>query len=215
MLADRAIESQTPMPQGYPILLDVSNRLMVIVGGGSVAVRKAAALIDAGATRVRVVAPEIHAQMPPPVERIKERYAPQHLEDATLVFAATNSRDVNDAVTRDARERGILVNQADDPTMSDFTTPAQLKRGPVTIAVSAGSPALAVAIRDGLEKRFDDRWSQMAQAMQTLRPELQQRLSEQTRHQIFHELATDEAMSVLAREGVDGLRAWIRQRTSG
>ena len=90
---------------------------------------------------VRVVAPEIDAQMPPPVERIKEKYAPRHLDDAALVFAATNSRDVNDAVTRDAHERGILVNQADDPAMSDFTTPAQLKRGLVTIAVSAGSPA--------------------------------------------------------------------------
>jgi siroheme synthase-like protein len=202
------------MPQGYPILLDVSNRLVVIGGGGSVAVRKAAGLLDAGATRVRVVAPEIDAQMPPPVERMKEKFAPRHLDDAALVFAATNSRDVNDAVTRDARERGILVNQADDPAMSDFTTPAQLKRGLVTIAVSAGSPALAVAIRDRLAALFDERWSKMAQAMQTLRPELQQRLSEQTRHQIFRELATEEAMSVLAQDGVDGLRAWIRQRTS-
>jgi siroheme synthase-like protein len=214
MLADRAIESQTLMPQGYPILLDVSNRLMVIVGGGSVAVRKAAALIDAGATRVRVVAPEFHAQMPAAVERIKERYAPQHLEDATLVFAATNSRDVNDAVTRDARERRILVNQADDPAMSDFTTPAQLKRGPVTIAISAGSAALAVFIRDGLEKRFDDRWSQMAEAMQQLRPELQndKRLSDSVRQQAFRNLATDEAMNVLARDGIEGLRIWIEQR---
>jgi precorrin-2 dehydrogenase/sirohydrochlorin ferrochelatase len=199
------------MQQGYPILLGISNRLIVIVGGGSVAVRKAAGVLDAGATRVRVVAPEIDAQMQPPVERIKERYAPQHLAGAALVFAATNSRDVNDAVTRDARARGILVNQADDPTTSDFVTPAQLKRGPVTITVSAGSPALAVFIRDAISKQFDDRWRMMAEAMQTLRPELQkdEAVDNESRHQLFRKLASEEAMTVLAAGGIDALRQWI------
>lgn len=212
---DRAIESQTLMPQGYPILLDVSNRLIVIVGGGSVAVRKAAGVLDAGATRVRVVAPEIDAQMPPPVERIKERYAPHHLDGATLVFAATNSRAVNDAVTRDARERRILVNQADDPTISDFATPALLRRGPVTVSVSAASPALSVYIRDALSKQFDARWQKMAEAMQTLRPELQsdRRIDDESRHQLFRSLASEEAINVLDRDGIAGLKAWIeRQR---
>jgi precorrin-2 dehydrogenase/sirohydrochlorin ferrochelatase len=199
------------MQQGYPILLDVSNRLIVIVGGGSVAVRKAAGVLDAGATRVRVVAPEIDPQMPPPVERIKERYSPQRLAGAALVFAATNSRDVNDAVTRDARTRGILVNQADDPSISDFATPAQLKRGPVTIAVSASSPALSVFIRDAISKQFDDRWRLMAEAMQTLRPELQkdEAVDNDSRHRLFRKLASEEAMTVLAAGGIDALRQWI------
>ncbi len=202
------------MPQGYPILLDVSNRLIVIIGGGSVAVRKAAGLLDAGATHVRVVAPEIHAQMPPRVERIKERYAPQHLDDAALVFAATNSREVNDAVTRDARQRGILVNQADDPAISDFATPAMLKRGPVTLTVSASSPALSVYIRDALSKQFDERWQKMAEAMQMLRPELQsdQRLDDKSRHALFRSLASEEALDVLDRDGIDGLKAWIEKQ---
>jgi siroheme synthase-like protein len=197
-------------------LLDVSNRLIVIVGGGSVAVRKAAGVLDAGATRVRVVAPEIDARMPPPVERIKERYAPQHLTDAALVFAATNSRDVNDAVTRDARARGILVNQADDPSISDFATPAQLKRGPVTIAVSAGSPSLSVKIRDSLASTFDERFTRMAEAMQELRSTLQcdRRLSAEARQRLFRDLTSEEAFEVLEHEGLSGLRSWIERKVS-
>jgi precorrin-2 dehydrogenase/sirohydrochlorin ferrochelatase len=201
------------MQPGYPILLDVSNRLIVIVGGGSVAVRKATGLIEAGATRIRIVAPEIDARMPTGVENVRERYRPEHLDGATIAFAATDSREVNNAVWRDADKRGILINQADDPASSDFITPAQLKRGPVTIAVSAGSPALSVLIRDALAKNFDERWSQMAEAMQGLRPELQSdtRLDDESRHELFRKLATDEAMDVLSREGITGLRDWIER----
>jgi precorrin-2 dehydrogenase / sirohydrochlorin ferrochelatase len=204
------------MQQGYPILLDVSNRLIVIVGGGSVAVRKSAALLDAGASRIRIVAPKIDDRISRQVECILEEYRAEHLADASLVFAATNSREVNDAVTRNAKTRGILVNQADDSSASDFTTPAQLKRGPVTIAVSAGSAALAVAIRDGLGSRFDDRWQRMAEAMQELRPMLQNdaRLDDAARHQAFRNLASDEAMNVLARDGMEGLRSWISHSLS-
>jgi siroheme synthase-like protein len=199
------------MQQGYPILLDVSHRLIVIVGGGSVAVRKAAGLVEAGAVRLRIVAPEIDSRMPGHIELVREAYRAQHLDEATLVFAATNSRLVNDAVSRDARERGILVNQADDPTRSDFATPAQLKRGPVTVAVSAGSPALSVLIRDALAKQFDDRWQKMAEAMQALRPALQNdhRFDEESRRKLFRKLASDEAIDVLTRSGVEGLRTWL------
>jgi precorrin-2 dehydrogenase/sirohydrochlorin ferrochelatase len=199
------------MQQGYPILLDVSHRLIVIVGGGSVAVRKAVGLVEAGAVRLRIVAPEIDSRMPGHIELVREAYRAQHLDEATLVFATTNSRLVNDAVARDARERGILVNQADDPASSDFATPAQLKRGPVTVAVSAGSPALSVLIRDALAKQFDDRWQRMAEAMQALRPELQNdtRFDEESRRKLFRKLASDEAIDVLTRGGLEGLRTWL------
>lgn len=201
------------MPQGYPISIDISNRLIVIVGGGSVALRKASSLVEAGARRVRIVAPEINPCMPAGAECIRETYVPTHLDGASMVFAATNSHQVNAVVTRDARARGILVNQADDPAASDFATPAQLRRGPVTITVSAGSAALSIAIRDSLALRFDDRWQQMAQAMQELRPMLQSdaQLNEESRQALFRALATDEAFEVLAKKGMAGLKNWFAQ----
>src|SRR5438045_776150 len=101
------------MPHNYPLLLEVSDRPIVIVGGGEVAVRKAMGLIDAGATSVRVVAPQVHERMPTQVQRIAETYRPEHLPGAELVFAATDDPKVNDAVVRDARELGILVCRAD------------------------------------------------------------------------------------------------------
>src|SRR4051794_24057378 len=103
------------VPHAYPLMLDVTGRLVVIVGGGAVAVRKVDGLLAAGATRVRVVSPVFHAEMPlddSRVERVAAAYESRHLDGAALVFAATDLPEVNAAVVRDARSRGILVNRA-------------------------------------------------------------------------------------------------------
>src|SRR5437879_11657828 len=107
-------------------MLDVTNRLVVIIGGGGVSARKAKGLLDAGATRVRVVSPTFHKDVPAAVERIAERYEARHLEGARLAFAATDSAETNDAVVADARRLGILVCRADvdEGEPGDFSTPA-------------------------------------------------------------------------------------------
>ena len=143
------------MPHNYPLLLDVSDRLIVIVGGGEVAVRKAQGLIAAGAMRVRVVSPSVHEQMPASVERIAESYHREHLADAGLVFAATDEPAVNDVIVRDAKGMNILVCRADadDNNTGDFATPAMIRRGAVLVTVSTGgSPALAARLRDTIER---------------------------------------------------------------
>ena len=117
------------MPHNYPLLLDVSDRLIVIVGGGEVAVRKAVGLLEAGATRVRVVAPVFHERMPAQVQRVAETYRREHLDGAGLVFASTDDPAVNETIVRDARAMKILVCRADadDTNAGDFATPAMIR----------------------------------------------------------------------------------------
>jgi siroheme synthase-like protein len=161
-----------------------------------------------------MIAPMISADVPEQVRQVRECYRPEHIEQAGIVFAATNVAEVNDAVVRDARARGILVSRADsdDEFPGDFVTPARLDRSPIIVAISAGSAALSVMIRDGLAARWDARWTDLAQAMVQLRPEIIQRWSEATRREIFRELASAEALDVLAATGIEGLRDWMRQR---
>jgi len=205
------------MPRGYPIVLDVTQRLAVIVGGGAVAARKAAALIDAGATCIRVVAPNITGDFDARIDRIHRPYTPEHLEGAALVFAATDDTAVNDAVVRDAQSRGMLVNRADGHDADngpggDFVTPARLRDDDVTVAITAGSAALSAYIRDRVADRWDARWSLMARAMRSLRREILAIGSAEQRRAIFHTLASDEAIELLAREGESALRRWINQK---
>ena len=208
------------MRHAYPIMIDVTDRPVVIVGGGPVAVRKATGVLEAGATRVRVVSPAFDPAMPGAVERVAATYEPAHLDGAGLVFAATDLPAVNDAVVRDARARGVLVSRADadDDDPGDFVVPAKWRSGPVTLAVSTGgNPALAVTIRDGLKNRWDGRWTRMAELMVVLRSQFRAApdVPPPMRREIFRDLATEEALDVLARGDFEGLVDWLKRKHPG
>jgi siroheme synthase-like protein len=199
----------------YPILLDVRDRLVVIVGGGNVAARKAKGLFDAGATRVRCVSPAFNDKLPQAVERVVAEYDPSHLDGAGLVFAATNSGEVNDAVVRDALVRGILVNRADadDEVVDDFSSMAVHRSGAVMIGVSAaGNPGLATLVRDELATALDPAWGELANALATIRPlVLRSNVDPGARRKIFVKLASRDAVDVYRAGGVDGLLTWLRK----
>lgn len=203
------------MRSAYPILLNVADRLVVIVGGGAVAARKAKGLLQAGATRVRVVSPDFDPAMPQDVERVAEPYQARHLIGAGLAFAATDSAGVNEQVVREAREMGIWINRADPNEVEpgDFHVPAVFRDGPVAVAVSAGSPALSALARDHLQRHWDPRIGVMAEAMLTLRPMiLSAEADPARRREMLRSLATPEALDVLRDRGADGLVRWLNAR---
>jgi siroheme synthase-like protein len=200
---------------GYPVVIDVRERLAVIVGGGAVGLRKAQGLLASGAKRVRVVSPTFHPEMPAVVERVAEAYRSEHLHGASLVFAATDSPQVNDCVVSDARAIGALVCRADvdEENAGDFVTPALLRKGPLLVTVSSGgSPALSAMIRDRLDRAIDARWVKMAEAMQVLRPLVRQSIAAGRRRDVFQMLCSDEAMRELERGGVDELLRWLKTK---
>lgn len=205
------------MPAAYPMLLDVTTLKIVVVGGGGVAVRKVKGLLEAGATDLTVISPALDPQMPP-VRVIMGTYAASLIAGAKLVFAATDNPAVNAQVVEDARAIGALATRADPAddgaARGDFVTPAMFKEGPVSVTVSAGSAALSAAIRTGLRESFDPRWRKMAEAMTTLRPLLRDRadLTPAMRASAFRRLATEAALTVLARDGLPGLEAWIHSQ---
>jgi precorrin-2 dehydrogenase / sirohydrochlorin ferrochelatase len=200
----------------YPIFLDVSQFVGVIVGGGEVAARKARGLAAAGCGVIRVVAREFASDFPESVTRVTESYRAEHLDGADLVFAATDSSGVNDTVVRDARERGILVSRADVDAdgQGDFIVPAKLQQGSLQIAVSASSAALSVAIRDALKDQLNPAWTQMAEEMKSLRPRLLRHpsLTIEQRRAIFRDLATTEALETLHSFGREALWRWVEAR---
>lgn len=145
----------------YPVCLEMAGRRCLVVGGGPVAERKVAGLLEAGA-RLTVVSPAVTARLADlaRAERIRlvpRFYAAGDLAGHSVVFVATDDGRVNADVARDARAVGILVNAADDPAHCDFILPAVLRRGELTVTVSTGgaSPALARTVRDELDAYLD------------------------------------------------------------
>jgi precorrin-2 dehydrogenase/sirohydrochlorin ferrochelatase len=138
------------MAFGYPVVLDLTDVPVLMVGGGQIASRKAAGLLTAGA-RVTVVAPMVLPDLAGQVHEVRERqYSPSDLEGHRLVMTATDDPAVNAAVGSDATAAGVWVNSADDPENCSFILPAVARRGSVVIAVGTdgSSPALARHLRD-------------------------------------------------------------------
>lgn len=145
----------------YPVCLEMRQRRCLVVGGGPVAERKVAGLLEAGA-RLTVVGPSATGRLRAwaragRVRLLLRDYAASDLGGHSIVFVATDDGRVNADVARDAREAGVLVNAADDPAHCDFILPAVLRRGALTVAVSTGgaSPALARTVRDELDAYLD------------------------------------------------------------
>ena len=141
--------------------MNVSGRLAVVVGGGTVAERKVTALLEAGAG-VRVVSPTLE----PGLRRLRDegritweerRFRDDDLQGAMLAFAATDDDAVNAAVVAAARSRAILVNDASRSERGDFATPAVHRRGSLTISIDTGgtAPAVAKLVREQIGSLVD------------------------------------------------------------
>ena len=162
---------------GVPILVEGAALPVLIVGGGSVAVRKATALANAGAA-VRVVArgatDDMRALAHAGRVVLTERdYETGDIADALLVVAATDDRAVNVTIAAHARSASRLVNVADVPDDGTFATMAAHRSGALVIGVSAGGvPGAAARIRDAIAARFDGRYAQALAGLATLRRSL-------------------------------------------
>ena len=155
-------------------MLDGSRFTGLVVGGGTVALRKVRALLDGG-VRVIVVASTIHPDLRAldanaPLTLITAPYSADHIGDAFIVIAATDDAEVNARVAHDALVLGRLVNVADVSGEGNFSTPAVHRSGDLTIAVSAGRlPAAAGVIRDAISARFDTRYGAAVAELRGLR----------------------------------------------
>jgi len=207
----------TPTPFAYPIVMNLSGRRAVVVGGGEVALRKARALADAGA-RVRVVAPKLVPGFAEDgrFECVAVRYEKRHLEGARIAITATDDEAVNRQVAGDARAAGVLVNVVDRPELCDFIVPAQVRRGDLLIAISTGgaAPALAKRLRERLEKEFGPEYETYLAVLGEVREDLKNRnIPADLRRRIFERLTEDDIVDAARQDG-DGLRLAIEKIVS-
>jgi uroporphyrin-III C-methyltransferase/precorrin-2 dehydrogenase/sirohydrochlorin ferrochelatase len=173
-----------------PIFANIRGKTCLVVGGGSVAARKAGVLLEAGA-KVRVVAPEIDEELKNEqgVEAVVAHFEAQHLDGAILVIAATNDRSVNKQVSELAQASNIPVNVVDDPELCSFIMPAILDRSPLMVAFSSGgaSPVLTRMMRGKLETVIPQNYSRLAAFAERFREQVKLRVTDPAKRRIFWE----------------------------
>ncbi len=163
----------------YPVFLDIAGKKCVVVGGGDVAARKIARLMDCGA-RVCVVSPGLVSELEElkkdqRIEHIRDQYRTEYLNDAALVIGATDDERINASISRDARAKSVPVNIVDDPQKCDFILPSLIERGDLMIACSTGgqSPALARHLREELESVYGEEYAVLVCILGQLRAKME------------------------------------------
>ncbi len=146
----------------FPVMIEIENKDILIVGAGKVAYRKAQTLLEFGA-KLTILSPEKRDEFKVlentynnRLSFIYNRYDVKYIEDKFMVIAATSDKNVNKKIAEDCRENGVLVNSVDGREDSDFINTSIIKNDNLTISIStSGSfPYLSKKIRTDIEREY-------------------------------------------------------------
>jgi len=189
----------------------LSGRRVVVVGGGEIAASKVDGLLLAGAN-VRIVSPALNTALgvlvrESKIEWSEKEFAPEDLNDAFLVIAATAVPSVNEAVYRAADTRGLLCNAVDDTENCHFYYGSVVQRGDLQIAISTNgkSPALAQRLRKELETQFGPEYESWLEWLGAAREVLRASGATQAQNkEVLHNLASRESFDRFLAEANRG-----------
>jgi precorrin-2 dehydrogenase/sirohydrochlorin ferrochelatase len=146
-----------------PITVDLARVRVALVGNGDAACRRLALLDRAGATRLEVYGTAPGAELAAAAGVRLRRRLPraEEISRAQLVFLAGVGEPVASRLRQIADTAGVLLNVEDDIVRSDFHSPAVVRRGDLTVAISTDgkSPGLAAAIRRQVDACFGPEWA--------------------------------------------------------
>ncbi len=212
------------MPIYYPVNLDLTGRLCVILGDPRVVERKSETVLECGA-RIRAVTPN-------PTPRLRERasageielrqrdFQPGDVSDAWLVIASTGDRATDEAIHREAVAAKAVVNIVDVPDLCTFITPAVVRRGPLTIAVNTNGvvPGFSKRVRQRLESLYGPEYEPYLALMAEAREQIKEKFGRERtpqaiarREAVGNCILDSEALSLMLEGDEDGARGFIKR----
>ncbi len=189
----------------YPIFLRVEGKKCLVIGAGKIAKRRVKTLLDENAN-VTVIAPESKPTVwnEKPITYISGFYSPEVIREYELIFAATNDKEQNDIIVRDAKEAGKWVCSVNDGEIeTDFVIPAYRKRGNICVAVATEGvvPALSRAICDEIESNLQ-RYEIVCNCLIALRHRWKAVLEDaDVRKKLLNEMVSEQSISICMSEG--------------
>ena len=181
----------------FPISLRLTDQPVLLVGGGTLGLRKARLLLRAGAS-LTVVAPAIEAELEAALAEYggiwqASEYRETDVHGRKLVIAATPDRAVNRRGYEHASALNIPVNVVDDPALCTFIVPSIVDRSPLTIAINSGgsSPVLARRLRSRIETLVPAGYGRLAAWAGRMRDKVKSVIPDESERRHFWESLID------------------------
>jgi siroheme synthase-like protein len=180
-LADSKDKAQTESNHLFPVFLKLEDLRVLIVGGGNVGLEKFLAVLhNSPATTIRLVAIDINdairsaAVLHPNIELVQRAYKATDLDDADVAIIAVNDPEMSRHIRNDAKQKGKLVNVADQPDLCDFYLSSIVKKGNLKIAISTNgkSPTIAKRLKETFNELLPDKLDEVLDNMQAIRNKL-------------------------------------------
>ncbi len=203
----------------YSLIIDLTGRPCLIVGGGEVACRKIESLAAAGAA-VTVISPDLLPQARALADAgtitwRKERFASQDVSGYTLVVAATNQPEVNQAVYRAVKACGGWINIVDRPDLCNVIVPSAVQRGKLMISVSTSgaSPGLAQKIKQEIERAYGPEYESYVDFLADMRQRVLAEVADpKRRREIFRRLLDDAYLTASDEQRKHMAAALLREQ---
>ena len=188
------MNASAPSPvrlNAFPVFLRVTDRAVVIAGGGDMALAKAR-LLSQSEARLIIVAEEPEPRLAEwaaanGVELVRAPWDDGFLAGAVLAFAATGDAAQDAAIAAAARKAGIPVNAVDRPELCDFYTPALVNRAPVAVAIGTegAGPVLSQMIRAAIDRMLPPHLGRLATLAARWRDTVNARVPAGTTRRLF------------------------------
>ncbi|WP_417514153.1 siroheme synthase CysG [Minwuia sp.] len=210
----------------FPIFLKLAGQPVLVAGSGDAAIAKARLLLAADA-QVTIVAEDPASDI---LEwsasgRIDLRHRQFHtsdLDDVKLIVVAMEDASGDRQIAEAARRAGVTVNVVDRPALSDFTMPAIVERGPITVAISSGgaAPVLSRQVRGLIETALPKNLGALAGFIDRFRGAVKATLPTATQRRKFWDrfLSSPVARKVLSGDETDArqdMLAFINRSAAG
>lgn len=161
----------------FPVFLKLESLRVLIIGGGNVAFEKLNAVIhNSPATKIKLIGIQILDKIKELSEennfQFEERaFVEDDLDEADIVILAVNDKETSKAIRKSCKEKGKLVNVADQPELCDFYLGSIVTKGNLKIAISTNgkSPTIAKRLKEVIGNMIPDEMENVLHNMNTIR----------------------------------------------
>lgn len=146
------------MKQFTPLLVNLYDKKILIVGGGKAALLKAKG-ISRFSSQLTILSPDILDELGKhPFTFRREAYKENAVDGFFIVYACTNNTALNQQIGQECKRKHILCSVCDNPQTSSFASPAIYKKGEITISVgtNGSSPQQAIYIRNQIQQLIQE-----------------------------------------------------------